>query len=307
MKIFESLTISEKFVNPVLTIGNYDGIHIGHREIIKRVKDRANAIKGTSMLMTFEPHPMSVLKPNKFIGAITPVYMKKRLIEESGIDVMIIVPFNEEFRNISADTFVKEILVQKIGIKELIVGYDFKFGKDGFGNTMLLQYLSENYGFSFHVVEAITIKGEKIGSNMIRRMIQRGEMERVKNFLGRPFMIDGEVKKGVGRGKNMGFPTINISTTFSLLPKKGVYVTETEVEKVRLPSVTNIGYKPTFNENRLSIETYILDFSEELYSRHVNIIFHERIRDEMRFKSVDALRERIAMDVEIAGKYFGIR
>lgn len=307
MKIFESLTISEKFVNPVLTIGNYDGIHIGHREIIKRVKDRANAIKGTSMLMTFEPHPMSVLKPNKFIGAITPVYMKKRLIEESGIDVMIIVPFNEEFRNISADTFVKEILVQKIGIKELVVGYDFKFGKDGFGNTMLLQYLSENYSFSFHVVEAITIKGEKIGSNMIRRMIQRGEMERVKNFLGRPFMIDGEVKKGVGRGKNMGFPTINISTTFSLLPKKGVYVTETEVEKVRLPSVTNIGYKPTFNENRLSIETYILDFSEELYSRHVNIIFHERIRDEKKFRGIDALRKRIAIDVEIAGKYFGIR
>jgi len=307
MKIFESLTISEKFVNPVLTIGNYDGIHIGHREIIKRVKDRANAIKGTSMLMTFEPHPMSVLRPNKFIGAITPVYMKKRLIEESGIDVMIIVPFNEEFRNISADTFVKEILVQKIGIKELIVGYDFKFGKDGFGNTMLLQYLSENYGFSFHVVEAITIKGEKIGSNRIRRMIQRGEMERVKNFLGRPFMIDGEVKKGVGRGKNMGFPTINISTTFSLLPKKGVYVTETEVEKVRLPSVTNIGYKPTFNENRLSIETYILDFSEELYSRHVNIIFHERIRDEKKFRGIDALRKRIAMDVEIARKYFGIR
>ncbi|HBE44410.1 MAG TPA: riboflavin biosynthesis protein RibF [Deltaproteobacteria bacterium] len=307
MKIFESLTISEKFVNPVLTIGNYDGIHIGHREIIKRVKDRANAIKGTSMLMTFEPHPMSVLKPNKFIGAITPVYMKKRLIEESGIDVMIIVPFNEEFRNISADTFVKEILVQKIGVKELVVGYDFKFGKDGSGNTMLLQHLSENYGFSFHIVETITVNGEKIGSNRIRRMIQKGEMERVKIFLGRPFMIDGEVKKGVGRGKNMGFPTINISTTFSLLPKNGVYVTETEVEKVRMPSVTNIGYNPTFNENRLSIETYILNFSEELYSRHVNIIFHERIRDEMRFKSVDALRKRIAMDVEIAGKYFGIR
>jgi len=306
MKIFESLTVPEKFPNPVLTIGNYDGIHIGHKEIIERVKERARAIEGTSMLMTFEPHPMSVLKPDKFIGVITPIYMKKRLIEESGIDVLIIIPFTPEFRMISADRFVKDVLVGGVEIKELFVGYDFRFGKDGTGNTLLLQHLSEEYGFSFHIVEAITLKGDKIGSNAIRKFIQKGDMARVKEFLDRPFMIDGTVIEGSKRGQEMGFPTINIETHFTLIPGRGVYISEVETGEGRYPSVTNIGYNPTFRDKRFSIETHMLNFHGDLYGHKVTIVFHERIRDEKRFGTVDALIKRITMDVDIARKYFGI-
>lgn len=304
MKIFESLDILEKFANPVLTIGNYDGLHLGHQRIIEKVKDRAASISGTSILMTFEPHPLRVLKPEKCIGLITPIYFKRRLIEESGIDVLIIVPFTEEFRLITPEVFVEDILIKRLGMKSLIVGYDFRFGKDGKGDVDMLKYFSGLYGFYFEVVDAITIDGKKVGSNRIRRMIQEGEMERVKKFLGRPHMIEGKVIKGHERGKDIGFPTINIETDFELIPKNGVYVTEVEIDGKLFPSVTNMGYNPTFNDRDLSIETYILNFSENLYGREITLCFHKRIRDEMKFNSVDELKQRIGMDVEVARAFF---
>lgn len=306
MKIFETLNISEAFVNPVLTIGNYDGLHLGHRQIIQKVKEKAHSISGTSMLMTFHPHPLSVVKPEKNIGLITPIHVKKRLIEECGIDVLVVVPFTEEFRQISAEVFVEDILLTRLAIKALIVGYDFRFGQNGKGDTHLLRRLSIEKGFSFEVVEAITIKGEKIGSNRVRRKILEGEMEKVKILLQRPHFIEGRVIRGDGRGREIGFPTINLESEFELLPKRGVYVTEVEVEGRRLPSVTNIGYNPTFEGKALSVETYILDLSADLYGRQITLYFHERIRDEMKFDSVGALKERIAADVGIARQYFKV-
>ncbi len=307
MKIFEFLSVSEAFPNPVLTIGNYDGIHLGHKKIIEKVKERARAISGTSMLMTFEPHPLCVLKPGKNIGLITPLHVKKRLIEETGIDALYIVPFNDEFRQITADSFVKDILIGKLGIKGLIVGYDFRFGKEGLGNAHLLTYYAEQYGFFFEVVRAITLNGEKVGSNRIRKMIKDGQVEKARKHLERPFMIEGVVVKGANRGKDIGFPTINLETDFELIPKTGVYISEVGLEGKRFPSVTNIGYNPTFDNGRtLSIETYILNFSEDLYDKRISLYFYERIRDEIRFHSVNDLKNRIGMDVEMAREHFGL-
>lgn len=307
MRIFESLNISEKFPDPVLTIGNYDGVHIGHRMIIEKVKTASRALSGTSMLMTFNPHPLTVVKPDKAIGLISPIHMKKRLVEESGIEVLVIVPFTEEFRLVEPEAYVKNILVDLLGIKGLIVGYDFRFGKQGRGDVKLLRSLSEQYDFFFEVVEAITVDGEKIGSNRIRKMVREGNTDRAIDFLGRPYMIEGKVIKGYGRGKVIGFPTINVETIFDLIPKNGVYATVVEAEGQELDSVTNIGFNPTFDGTTLSIETHIMDFSGDLYDHDINLYFYKRIRDEIKFGSVDELVSRIKSDVESAQAYLRSR
>ena len=306
MQVFESLDFEEKFANPILTIGNYDGLHLGHRKIIERVEIKARENKGTSMLMTFHPHPLTILKPDRFIGLITPLPVKRRLIEEAGIDVMFIIPFTDEFHLISPESFVENILVQKLGIKGLIVGYDFKFGKGGKGNVKYLAAKSTQYGFFFDIQEAITLDNEKVGSNRIRRMIQEGDVKKAGLHLGRPYMIEGTVMAGDGRGRTIGFPTINLQTEFPLMPGRGVYVSSVEIGGKRLPAVTNIGFNPTFDGQSLTIETYIMDFSQDLYNQKVALYFLDRIRDEVKFSSVDELKDRIRKDVEIARAYFTI-
>ncbi len=305
MKIFESLDIPERFTRPVLTIGNYDGIHAGHRKIIERVKQKAKELSGTSMLMTFHPHPMSVLRPEKYTRIITPLYVKKRLVEETGIDVLLIVPFNDEFRGIEAARFITDILIKRIGVAGVIVGHDFRFGKDGAGDVRMLRGFSEDYDIYLGVVEPVTVDGERVGSNRIRKMITAGDVDRAKRLLERPHMIGGIVVQGKSRGTEIGFPTINLATSFELIPKEGVYVTETGIGGKRYPSVTNIGYNPTFDDSReLTVETFILGFSEDVYGKDVYLYFHKRIRAEMKFTGIEELKDRIAKDVETARKYF---
>ncbi|OPY78873.1 MAG: Riboflavin biosynthesis protein RibF [Syntrophorhabdus sp. PtaU1.Bin058] len=305
MKIFESLDIPERFTRPVLTIGNYDGIHVGHRKIIEQVKQKAKELSGTSMLMTFHPHPMSVLRPEKYTRIITPLHVKKRLIEETGIDVLIIVPFNTEFRNIEAEGFIKEVLIDRLGVAGIVVGYDFRFGKNGAGDIGMLRGFVEDYDLYLGVVDAVTVDGEKVGSNMIRKLIAAGDVDKAKRLLERPHMIDGVVVRGDGRGREIGFPTINLATVFELVPKEGVYITEVKISEKMYPSVTNIGHNPTFNDNReLTVETHIIGFSGDLYGERVYLYFHKRLRPEMKFRSVEELRARITKDVETARNYF---
>jgi len=305
VKIFESLNIPERFTRPVLTIGNYDGIHVGHRKIIEQVRQKAKELSGTSMLMTFHPHPMSVLRPEKYTRIITPLYVKKRLIEETGIDVLIIVPFNDAFRGIEPERFIRKILIDRIGVAGIVVGYDFRFGKDGAGDIRMLRGFVEDYDLYLGVVDAVTVDGEKVGSNGIRKLIAAGDVAKAKKLLERPHMIDGVVVRGDSRGREIGFPTINLSTVFELVPKEGVYITEVKINGRRYPSVTNIGYNPTFDDDReLTVETYILGFSEDIYGKEVYLYFHERIRPEMKFRSVGDLQARITKDVEITRNYF---
>ena len=304
MQVFESLDLLPKFVNPILTIGNYDGLHVGHQKIIERIKVKAREKRGTSMLMTFHPHPLTILKPDKFVGLITPLHVKRKLIEAAGIDVLFIIPFTDEFHLISPESFVDNLLVEKIGIKGLIVGYDFKFGKGGKGNVEYLASKSTDYGFFFEIQEAITLDGEKVGSNRIRKMILEGDIKKAAVHLGRPYMIEGTVIPGDGRGRTIGFPTINLKTDFPLIPKRGVYVSSVEIDGKKFPAVTNIGYNPTFDGQNLTIETYILDFAQDLYGRELALYFSDRIRDEVKFGSVDELKNQIRKDVETAREYF---
>jgi riboflavin kinase/FMN adenylyltransferase len=304
MKIFGSFDTDDKFPNPVLTIGNYDGVHVGHRRIIRRVVEKAAEISGTPMLMTFFPHPHSVLKPDSYIRLITPPSVKERLIAGTGIEVMFQIPFDDHLRSIAPESFIDDILVGKIGVAGVIVGYDFHFGKGGAGDVGMLREFARKRGFYFDVVEAITLDSEKIGSNQIRRLIMEGDVKKANELLDRPHMIEGIVVHGVNRGKNMGFPTINFETVFELIPHNGVYITEVEFDGKKWPSVTNIGFNPTFDGKKLLVETHILGYAGDLYGRDIVIYFHDRIREEKKFRDMTELKAQITADVETARRYF---
>jgi riboflavin kinase / FMN adenylyltransferase len=304
MQVFESLDVPVTVTNPVLTIGNYDGVHIGHRTIIEIVKGKAREIGGTSMLMTFQPHPLHVLRPDKELPSITPVKEKIRLIEEAGIEVLLIVPFTQEFSQITPEAYVKDILVGKLGIRGLVVGYDFRFGRGGRGDMEGMKKYAESHGFFLEVVNAVTIGGEKVGSNKIRKLLQNGEVDKANLLLGRPYMIRGAVVHGEGRGRAFGFPTINMKTDFDLVPPNGVYISEVMVGGERLQSVTNIGYNPTFGGQERSIETFILDYGRDLYGQDVRLFFHVKWREEVRFENAEELRKQIERDVNSARDHF---
>lgn len=305
MRLFETIDIREKLKNPVLTIGNYDGIHLGHRQIIERVKERAREIAGTPMLMTFDPHPLHILGPDRELAAITPREERVRLIAEAGIEVLFVLPFTADFARLSSEAFVASILVEKLAIKGLVIGYDFRFGSGGKGEIGLLRELGARYGFFVEVIDAVTVAGEKVGSNRIRKLVEEGDVANARKLLARPYVIEGTVVRAKGRGATIGFPTINLRTDYSLIPKNGVYVTRAEIEGERFGAVTNVGCNPTFEEgSERSIETFILDFEGLLYGKRVRLHFLARIRDEAKFSSVDVLKARIAADVERARAYF---
>jgi riboflavin kinase / FMN adenylyltransferase len=304
MRVFETFDLSERLKNLVVTIGNYDGIHLGHKAIIERVKQRAAEIDGTSGLITLHPHPVHLLRPEQELAAITTVEEKKRLLEETGVDVLFIVPFTPKFSQILPEKFVTLILVEKLAVKGVIVGYDFKFGRGGQGNIALLREMGPAYGFFVEEIGAITVNGEKIGSNRIRKLVKDGLVADACRVLGRPYAINGTVIRAKGRGHTIGYPTINLLTENSLIPKNGVYVTEVEIDGKRFGGVTNVGYNPTFETGQArSIETFILDYEGDLYDKEVALSFRERIRDEIRFSGVDELKARIAKDVDTARGY----
>lgn len=304
MQVFDTFDIQERFLNPVVTIGNYDGIHLGHRKIIERVKERAKEIGGTSMLITFHPHPLHVLKPEKELAAITPLDERKRLLEATGIDVLFVVPFTREFSQVAPEAFVTSVLVDRLAIRGIVIGYDFKFGRQGKGDVYFLREMGNRHGFFVEEVGEIRMDGEKIGSNRVRKLVTGGDVAAAAKILGRPHEIEGTVVRAKGRGRTIGYPTINLKTDHTLVPKNGVYVTEIEIDGQRFGAVTNVGTNPTFETGQeRSIESFILDFSGDLYDKRVKVIFLERIRDEVRFGGVEELIAQIGKDVETARGY----
>ncbi len=304
MKFFHSVDDVKGFPEPVLTIGNYDGVHIGHQRIINRVVEIARSKAGTPMLMTFNPHPLSILRPERHLGLLMPFYIKKRFIEEYGIEVLIAMEFTDTLRRTPPEDFINNILIEKLGISALIVGYDFKFGIGGSGTTEMLRRECSLRGIYFEAVDAVTLDGDKVGSNRIRRLILEGDVHRAAQLLGRPYFIEGKVTGGEKRGRIMGFPTVNLDTSFEIIPREGVYISEVGIGSVRYTSVTNIGRNPTFDGKSLTIETFILDFTGDLYGAEISLYFHERIRDEKRFDSPEELIKQINRDVDLAKEFF---
>jgi riboflavin kinase/FMN adenylyltransferase len=294
--------------NPVLTIGNFDGVHKGHLALFEKVKERARAIAGQSAVMTFEPHPIKFLKSENGPPLITPIEQKLRLIWKAGIDVIFCIPFTRQFSSISAQSFVRNILVDKIGVKEVIVGYDYTFGHKREGNITLLRELGAKLGFKVHLVEPILINQTLVSSTSIRELVRNGNLSEAKELLGRDYQIAGTVIKGQDRGgKLLGYPTANLKLIDELIPKKGVYAARVILDDKTYDGVTNIGYNPTFGDNALSIETHLLDFSGNLVGRIIRLNFLQRLRDEKRFNDIHELSNQIAQDIHQARKIFRLR
>jgi riboflavin kinase / FMN adenylyltransferase len=303
--IFNLNEIRRPLTNPVLTIGNFDGVHKGHLALFDKVKDRAKAIGGQSVVMTFEPHPLKIMRPANGPQLITHTGQKLELIEKAGIDVIVCVSFDRDFAAIPARDFVSDILVKRIGIKEIVVGYDYTFGHNREGDINLLREIGNDVGFVVHLVGPVQIDHTLVSSTSIRRLVQEGRLAEAKVLLGRDFEVQGTVVKGQNRGgRLLGFPTANLNPHGELLPKKGVYAVKLLIDDVLYDGVTNVGYNPTFGDTGLTVETHVLDYSGDLLGKTIKVHFVKRLRDEKTFKSLEDLSDQIAQDIVQAKEVF---
>ena len=302
---------SEPFKNAVITIGNFDGVHIGHQALFHEVIEKAEAIGGTSIAMTFEPHPLRVLKQNNHPPLITLYEQKAELIERTGIDVLICVPFTLEFAALPAEQFISDLLVQKIGMKAIVVGEDYSFGKNREGNIGFLKSYAPKYGFEVIVagwIKSAKALTDRISSTKIRELVTDGQMEQAEKMLGRNYQIRGKVVTGRDRGgKLLGIPTANINLHDELCPKTGIYAVTVECENNQFRGVANIGYSPTFEDHEFTVEVHILDFSENIYSKKIRVNFIKRIRDEIKFSNISELIDQIKLDIAAARKILAER
>ncbi len=289
------------FKNPVLTIGNFDGVHVGHQRIFQLVKEKAKEIGGESIVYTFEPHPVEVLAPERRPLWITTLDEKLRLIEEQGIDATILANFTLKFASQIPEEFVRNILYDQIKVRQVFVGHDFTFGKDRRGNIALLKELGQKLGFTAEVVEAVRVGGTVVSSTRIREFVQKGEMEEAAKLLGRHYLLTGKVIHGHGRGsKKLGFPTANLKTTGVLFPKPGIYAVWAIYEGKRYDGVANLGWNPTFHDQKFSFEVHILHFNQEIYGEPLRVEFVERLRDEVTFRGPEELVAQIKKDISRA-------
>jgi riboflavin kinase/FMN adenylyltransferase len=305
MQLVQSLDeIREPFKRAVITIGNFDGVHIGHQALFYEVIEQAQAIEGTPVAMTFEPHPLRVLKKANTPPLISLFEQKAELIERSGIEVLVCIPFTLAFAAVTAHAFIEEILVRKVGMQAIIVGEDYSFGKNREGNIALLQALAPRLGYEVIVTSLVrTIQGipQRISSTAVRELVQTGKMQQACKMLGRHFELRGRVVAGRNRGgKLLGFPTANIAIGDVLCPKTGIYAVTVETREGHHLGVANIGYSPTFEDRQFTVEVYIMNFNRDIYGEKIRVSFVKRIRDEMKFADIEHLKRQIQLDVEEA-------
>ncbi len=287
---------------PVITIGNFDGVHIGHQEIFRKVKERAKRKGGKAVVFTFKPHPLKLLRPDRCPLLITPYAKRIRLIEHFGMDAVIVARFTREFASLSPERFFLDILKGIFNVHSIFIGYDFSFGKDREGSVEKLKDLGRKNDVDVNIVGPVRLRGKPVSSTKIRELVARGEMRMAREFLGRYFFLSGTVIEGHKRGQKLGFPTANIGTGHELFPRKGVYATFLFYRGKRYRAVTNVGINPTFSNGALSVETFVLNFNIPLYGEEISVSFVHRLRDEIFFSSVRALTKQIEKDIQAAVK-----
>jgi len=292
------------------TIGNFDGVHLGHRRILETVVSRAREIGQPSIAITFEPHPLAVLRPDQAPRRLQTLRQKEEVIESIGIEWLLVIPFTRDFSLTEPEDFVRSFLSERLAVAELHIGQHFAFGRGKRGNLGLLRKMGPECGFVASGVEEVLYKGEPISSTRIRTAIEAGEVPDANAMLGREYELDGIVSKGERVGRKIGYPTINLASENELYPADGVYVTQIEIRSFgrRFDSVTNIGRRPTVYEDyATTIETYVLDFSSDVYGERVRLFFFDRLREERKFPSVMVLTEQIGRDIQATREYFGKR
>lgn len=297
------LTGSEIFNNnlngSVVTIGNFDGVHRGHLEIFRHLKERSGRLGVPSVVVTFEPHPLAVLAPALAPPMITSFEQKASLIAEAGIDCLAVIEFTLEFSQVTADAFVREILLGALGMRHIIIGHDYAFGRERQGNYATLARLGAECGFTLEDLDPVGEGGAIFSSSLVRRLIAGGDLPAAAAILGRYHVITGRVVHGRDIGHKLGFPTANIATRNELIPPDGVYAVMVAVGGTLLKGACNIGTNPTFGEGERSVEVFLLDFSAEIYDREIAVCFVRRLREEKRFPDAVALIRAIEQDVAL--------
>jgi len=281
----------------VVTLGNFDGVHLGHQALIGGAVAEARKLTVPSVVLTFEPHPLRVLAPERAPKILLAHKDKMRLLQALGADIVVIQPFDLPFASLRADEFVRRILIDRLKARKVWVGRDLRFGHRRQGNVADLERWGNEQGFGVTTVDAIVVDGERVSSSRIRRLVTEGQVEAVKPLLGRYHFVSGRVVPGSRRGRELGFPTANIFACTEVLPRDGIYATLFQLGERQLPSVSSIGVNPTFGEGPRTVESYIFNFNENIYGEAVQLSFVRRIRDEMKFASVDALAAQIRQDV----------
>jgi len=288
----------------IVTIGNFDGIHLGHQKILNGVLERARATDLMAAVLTFYPHPSRVLRPETAPALLATLKQRLSGFEAAGMDAALVMRFDAELAKVSAEDFVRHYLVDILRARAVMVGGNFKFGHRQAGDVKLLEDLGLLWNFEVHVVPPVVADGVVVSSSAVREALGEGRAEDAARLLGRPFALEGEIRPGTGQGRKLVVPTLNLATEQECLPKNGVYATETVVESKTYQSATNIGVRPTFNGTRLAIESHLFNFADTLTSGLMEVRFHARLRDEQKFTSPGALKEQVLKDIECAKEFF---
>jgi len=293
----------------VLTQGTFDGVHFGHRKILRHVVSEAREIDGVSVLLTFYPHPRLVLYPDdNELKLLTTIEEKVELVSAIGIDYLIIIPFTQELSRLRASDFVRDILVEQLHISKLIIGYDHRFGRNREGGLKEMIQFSETYNFKLEEIPPQDIQDSIVSSTKIRKALLDGDVHLAKEYLGDLYTISGKVEEGLQRGTTIGYPTANVrvGSSFKLIPKNGVYAVWVYIDKIRYAGMLNIGYNPTFEDKKWSMEVHILNFNKNIYHHKILISFHSRIREEMKFEDVTSLVNQLTKDEKKIRSTLGI-
>lgn len=304
--------LTRRLVSPAVTIGNFDGVHLGHQRLLERARAGAAELGGEAVALTFDPHPAAVLAPHLAPRLITPTRRKLELLARAGIDACVVEPFDRDLAGLSPREFAQGILAGALGARRIVVGYDFTFGKKRAGNTAMLRELGRELGFDVEVVDPVTVDGLVASSTRVRAFITEGNLEGARLLLGRDVEIDGVVVRGAGRGRTIGVPTANIAPDTELVPAVGIYAVWVDIEGAtepgaRHPGAASVGTNPTFTDaGQLSVEVHLLDYDGgDLYGRRLRLSFVERLRGERRFPGADELVEQIRRDIADTRRVLG--
>jgi len=292
--------IGGRFNAPVLTLGSFDGVHRGHQQILRRLAEVARSINGQAIVLTFYPHPATVLAPEHVPKLITDWRARMELIAAFDVGAIIMQHFTRPFSQITAEDFVRHLLVEGLGVRAVVVGHRVSFGHNRSGHATTLRQLGTQYGFSVEVIGPVEVEGHLVSSSAVRRAISHGELQRAKLLLGRTPSVAGRVAHGHHRGKALGFPTANLRIGRLVLPPDGVYAVRVRVRGEWRPGIANLGFNPTFHQHERSLEAHIFDFDAEIYGDRIEIAFVQRLRGEQEFSTPQALARQIARDIEAA-------
>lgn len=292
--------------NTVLTVGTFDGVHAGHRAIIDRVAEKAEERNARSMIVTFDPHPRDIINPGDAgIKLLTTLQERTEILEELGIEVMLVIPFDRDFSLLTSEEFIRDIICDKIGVSEFVIGYDHHFGRNREGTIETIERLGRELGYDSYVVSKREIGDQTVSSTAIRKALSvEGNVEQAAEFLQRPYRLNGTVVHGDKRGKQIGYPTANIKPEHpkKIIPKNGVYAVKVRIDDNWHNGMMNIGLRPTFEGKEPTLEVHLFDFSRDIYGMEVQVRFYHRIREEKKFDGIETLRQQLEKDEEAARK-----